>query len=175
MGRPKIKLNVGDKIESLTVLVPFSGYLINGKRRLTACQCDCGRLNSVITSHLTGPKPSKTCGKCDKIDDFDTSMGHRVYATYKANSLRRNIGLELSISEFLNLINKPCHYCGIPHSNNFKGFKHNGVDRIDNLLPYTLQNSVPCCKFCNMCKHNRSKDEFIEHCRRVASYSGKIP
>ena len=41
-------------------------------------------------------------------------------------------------------------------------YKGNGIDRIDNNLGYTVQNSISCCKKCNYAKHKMSYDEFIE-------------
>lgn len=33
-------------------------------------------------------------------------------------------------------------------------FVYNGLDRVNNDLPHTLENCVPCCKFCNFAKNN---------------------
>ena len=42
-----------------------------------------------------------------------------------------------------------------------------GIDRKDNTLGYTLENSVPCCPTCNFAKRGLSVIEFIEWARRV--------
>jgi hypothetical protein len=56
-------------------------------------------------------------------------------------------GLSLSLEEYTNLISFPCDYCGgvLPAW----GY---GLDRKDNALGYTLENSVPCCTRCNTMK-----------------------
>ena len=57
--------------------------------------------------------------------------------------------------DFANIIFKKCFYCGCEPSNSDKNFrtgeitKYNGVDRVDNLKGYVLNNCVPCCEKCN--------------------------
>ena len=41
--------------------------------------------------------------------------------------------------------------------------KCNGVDRVDNTKGYSVDNSVPCCKFCNTAKHTMSEGDFFTH------------
>jgi 5-methylcytosine-specific restriction endonuclease McrA len=37
---------------------------------------------------------------------------------------------------------------------------HNGIDRKNNSLEYTLENCVPCCRQCNFAKQGLSEIEF---------------
>lgn len=39
---------------------------------------------------------------------------------------------------------------------------HNGIDRIDSNDGYVQGNVVPCCKYCNMAKMDRTQDEFLK-------------
>lgn len=55
-----------------------------------------------------------------------------------------------------NIFSKPCHYCGRTDWTKL------GCDRIDNTLPHTPDNVVPCCHHCNCKKHTTSYDEFIK-------------
>jgi 5-methylcytosine-specific restriction endonuclease McrA len=46
-------------------------------------------------------------------------------------------------------------------------FIYSGLDRIDNNLPHTEENVVPCCKQCNKAKSYRSQEEFFEWVENV--------
>ena len=53
------------------------------------------------------------------------------------------------------IFTKPCHYCGK------EGWKVIGCDRIDNSLPHTEDNVVPCCEECNTKRGNKTYEEFL--------------
>ncbi len=61
-----------------------------------------------------------------------------------------------------NIFSQPCHYCGKTD------WKELGCDRIDNSLPHTPDNVVPCCHHCNIKKHTTSYDEFIKLIGKIA-------
>jgi hypothetical protein len=44
---------------------------------------------------------------------------------------------------------------------------YNGIDRIDNSKGHTIDNIVPCCKYCNFAKSNLNIKEFYEWIDRV--------
>lgn len=97
----------------------------------------------------------------------------------------------ISIEEYKSIISKPCSYCGTENSNitkepysytyklkNLDGgqidydyaFYHNGVDRIDSAIGYEPGNVVPCCKYCNMAKSDRSRNDFLEWAEKAYQY-----
>jgi hypothetical protein len=45
----------------------------------------------------------------------------------------------------------------------YKRYIYNGVDRVDSSKGYVKENVVPCCKWCNIAKGNKSAAEFKEH------------
>ena len=55
-----------------------------------------------------------------------------------------------------NIFNQPCHYCGKTDWTKI------GCDRIDNSLPHTSDNVVPCCCECNRKKARYSYDEYMK-------------
>ena len=103
----------------------------------------------------------------------------------------RNLGFGddvITIAEFANLIEQPCAYCGLTESDSTKEprsyrtskkgipsyhinldyvYRHNGIDRIDSNKGYTLENVLPCCKYCNAAKLNHSQAEFLEWAERA--------
>lgn len=91
----------------------------------------------------------------------------------------------ISFEDFLKLSQMPCYYCGAAPSNICNAakknkssdfvkengnFKYNGLDRLDNSKPHTLENCVPCCKWCNLSKNNRSVEEFLKWAKRLAKF-----
>ena len=60
-----------------------------------------------------------------------------------------------------NIFSQPCHYCGKT------GWKIMGCDRIDNTLPHTPDNVIPCCKDCNVKRGSKTYDEFMKMIGKV--------
>jgi len=88
------------------------------------------------------------------------------YSIYKTHAHERNLCFELSMDEYLNIISKNCNYCnGI----NEVGF--NGVDRKNNTIGYTIENSVSCCSICNFMKKTTHSDIFIKRAIHIARYT----
>ena len=99
--------------------------------------------------------------------------GHGAGALYRPYYLRaKERGLEWDIDHdmFLGIVLAPCLYCGELHSNYSKGFRSNGIDRIDNTKGYIRGNVAPCCKVCNSMKSKLSTDEFTNHIKRIVDY-----
>ena len=60
------------------------------------------------------------------------------------------------------IFSQPCHYCGKTDWHEL------GCDRIDNTLPHTPENVVPCCYDCNCKKHTTPYDEFMRMIGKIA-------
>lgn len=61
-----------------------------------------------------------------------------------------------------NIFTSKCHYCG--ESDWIKL----GCDRIDNSLPHTEDNVVPCCEECNKNRGTKSYEDFLAECEQKA-------
>lgn len=81
---------------------------------------------------------------------------------YKQAKKSANHEFTLEESVYLKLIEQNCFYCEGPLSST--GTR---LDRIDNTLPYTTDNVVPCCRMCNVAKNNHTQEAFVEMCSRV--------
>ncbi len=82
------------------------------------------------------------------------------YTKYKAAAKFRNYKWNLTKEQFISFWEKDCHYCG----DKVEGV---GIDRIDNLQGYNMDNCVPCCNQCNMMKKSYSMEEFITKCKQI--------
>ena len=146
------------------------------------CQCSCGNITSVTTSHLKSGH-TKSCGcfnveksteRCVARGNKEQSKYNALYSHYKRNAERRGIPFLLTQSEVISVIHKPCYYCGCVESDTFARkekdytIKHNGMDRVDPAKGYELTNIVPCCKTCNFAKHTMTQAEFYDWIKRVS-------
>lgn len=58
-----------------------------------------------------------------------------------------------------NIFPKPCHWCGEV------GWEIMGCDRINNELPHTPDNVIPCCDACNKKRGTKTYEEYLETLR----------
>ena len=79
-----------------------------------------------------------------------------LYTIYGKNAHRRDLPFELSEQRFLDLTKSNCYYCGSTPATVVKRGKdiyvYNGIDRKNNTIGYTINNSVSCCGRCNKMK-----------------------
>lgn len=152
------------------------------------CKCDCGK--EIITKKsLLRTGRSKSCGclatenarkalKGKRPKGIESAL-KRKFNAYKFNAQKRNLVFELTIEEFHNLIIQDCRYCGLKPNQQTCIYRsqdientliHNGIDRLNNDVGYTLANAVPCCKYCNQMKMDLSFDFFLNHIKQIINY-----
>jgi hypothetical protein len=76
---------------------------------------------------------------------------------------RRNIISELTQEKYTEIIKLRCYLCG-----DEPAYLH-GVDRVDNDLHYTEDNSKPCCKMCNYMKRDSDLESFLWQCKKIVA------
>lgn len=144
------------------------------------CKCECGNVCEKSTHQLTGKRGAKSCG-CLRKSMYKPKNPKEVavkclIAHYKQGAKDRNLKFELNNSDFENIIFDNCYYCNSEPQNKYIVYKYNdtyikynGIDRIDSSKGYTKDNIVPCCKICNIAKHNMSQNEFFLWIKQVAN------
>lgn len=174
----------GQRFGKLTVLKD------SGERRnrfvMWLCLCDCGRYTKVRTSGLiTGH--TKSCGCSHDFASRQCTKPHgrtkqkstyevgvkAAWKRFKYRAKRYNKKVNLRYSEFLDLIFQNCFYCGSSPNNRVrsaKGFRYQGIDRVDSSKGYSKNNVVPCCGLCNRAKHKLSLKRFLAWLDQVALY-----
>jgi hypothetical protein len=80
-----------------------------------------------------------------------------VKLVWKCNNKNREC--LLNETEYIAITQQNCYLCGR------KG--PNGIDRIDTLVGYTLDNSKPCCAICNRAKWNSLHTLFLTKCEAI--------
>ncbi len=143
----------------------------NRKDLYWECKCDCGE-TCYATSGCLKRGRTNYCKKCNDRKSRE-SVFNLLYSSYKRNALKRGYEFNLTASDVKRIINQNCHYCGFEPNQVFykKGMifslTYNGIDRKDNEIGYTVENSVPCCKFCNLAKSRFKVGEFQYWLNRI--------
>jgi len=158
------------------------------------CDCDCGRQGEAVTSHLTSGA-TISCGNngCEfhnpiRSEDPQESSLRYLYQNYKCNAKNRGYKFELSLEQFRKFTKQSCNYCGggpnTEYLHKWAGIKpdftknrpyvYNGVDRVENAVGYIEGNCVTCCKICNIMKQGLTKEEFLNHIRRISQHTERI-
>lgn len=169
--RPCIKRQVECKCICGNIRIVQLGNLYNGATK--SCGCKKGELNLLNRKRFTKFPPGAAASKC-------------LYGQYRRGAKSRGLDFQLTLDEFRQITQKECFYCGsIPNQRArylfSKGPKkgqlrvngeyvYNGIDRIQNSIGYTKENSRPCCFQCNLAKSTYSEQEFINWIKKVYNY-----
>ena len=164
------------------------------------CDCDCGNTNiEVVRSSLVAKDSHKqvSCGcwvkeghhSVSRYSDRKMAIAKILYTKLKIRNKKLGFDDEIiTFTDFADLIEQPCAYCGLTESDSSKEshsyrtkqketvsyhidmdyvYRHNGIDRIDSTKGSTPNNVLPCCKYCNVAKSNDSQADFLEWAERV--------
>ena len=179
-NRTKIEDYLGKKYGKLTVI--GLGKKDNSKnkyhRTYFEVKCDCGENRIVDMSKLKNGH-TKSCGctkdrsKMGNRKPKGVSARNRIINMYKGNAQTKNLEFNLGDDYLIEMFGNNCHYCGCKPSRETKykrvngQFIWNGIDRINNNLGYTEENTVPCCTKCNYKKYTDNQEDFLEWIKKV--------
>lgn len=178
MGRPIPNIE-GRKFNRLTALKLSERKYSNGAR-IWECICDCGNKIEVGYSDLVrGETKSCGCYRKEKTSLPKSEASFNIlYRNYKNGAKNRDLDFLLDKDAFRSLTEKECYYCGrTPNQIQARGkervngeYIYNGIDRVNNFIGYTIENTVPCCKVCNFAKRNMTEGEFLDWIKSVYEY-----
>lgn len=173
----KINL-IGKKFHKLTVISRNEDSDHYGSWK---CLCECGNMTNVSSDKLKRKtSPTKSCGclnkELSKLRGKNISKSIIKYDMIEASarSVWGKRYSEMPFEEFFKISQENCYYCQEPPSNKQNCasklssserkkdgyFIYNGLDRLDNSKDHSKENCVPCCKYCNFAKRERSVKEF---------------
>ena len=176
----RVKDERGKRYGELVVLHPVSRRGTNGQV-MWRCNCTCGRRTTVYGVHLRSGK-TRSCGHAQgrRYTDQTESTYNAIINQYKREAKSRKLAWSLNRAHCLTLFNAPCAYCGIASSNAWRlRFKnaplvyYNGIDRVDNLKGYVIDNVITACSTCNRAKRDMSVSAFLEWVRRVYRHAAE--
>lgn len=172
-GCLKYKCLIGNSYGRLNVLAETNRTRINSTgEKYWKCKCICGNLVEIATTDLTKKNGTRSCGCLRKNRDFNKIRLLRIFSKKKSEARRRGIEFNLNIDDIKNIIDHPCFYCSKYNFNKMKLYdrengeavyiEYMGIDRKNSSLPYTLENSVPCCFKCNTIKNRMTFKDYLE-------------
>lgn len=156
----------GARVGALNVL---SLSARTGAHALWRCRCDCGG-ERIVRSTALHRKRVVRCASCARKEGGAKSGAtrslpdaevRRVKDNYVQNAKRKGIAFVLSFEDIARTIRDVCFFCGAAPAG--------GIDRFDNAVGYTVENSVPCCSVCNYAKRTLPAEDFIAWAKRVAA------
>lgn len=178
---------IGKTYGDYTLLGRESYKTISGKTdwRLV---CLNNKTGKEVRLHPSGLK--KNIDNCKKMQEifnkgwFQYTYRKHLYRVYKKSAKIRNLTFDLSFELFNEIITNNCAYCGaaptIPTTQKYMKARQftsdpdvgfNGIDRVDSNKGYTQENCVPCCIKCNNMKWDYSKQDFLEHIRKIYNFN----
>lgn len=89
------------------------------------------------------------------------------YKTYQKGAKQRDYPFDLSFTEFLTFWQVPCSYCG-------DSIETIGLDCLDPLQGYKLENIKPACWLCNRIKSRLSIEELNQHLIKMLKHQQVI-
>lgn len=137
------------------------------------CECVCGAKVTIASTTLCSGR-AVSCGCKKRRLRVDTPQANILYRRCQYWAKRRGLEFRLSFQAFLAKAQQPCHYCGtlprqfaVPGRRDGRESGYSGIDRVDSTTGYTDENTVPCCKICNIAKRDLQVSEFREWVRRI--------
>ncbi len=142
------------------------------------CECSCGgkivRPGSQLRNGTT-----RSCGCLHrevirrKRTPKGWSGGKRLLRSYKRMAKKRGYSWELEESTFFDLTKGNCYWCDrlpsqISGDDPWSSYTYNGIDRKDNTIGYTKDNTVSCCGICNLSKTDKTEEEWLDMIKRIA-------
>lgn len=180
-------LKVGTRFGKVVVIDNTQIVVVGNKRktRLSACLvlCDCGKEKIIDNRNLRGGFIS-SCGPCGRMERLPDSDWRVIWYSVRGRARLKNIEMLLTPLHIETIGTIPCVYCSKSPENKFHRttwigkrrvksveptFLYSGIDRVDPSKGYIPGNVVPCCKFCNYAKMNRTLKEFLEQIARYGS------
>lgn len=164
-------------------------------RKVWLFQCECGnqteasasdvRLGRKLSCGCLQKEHRKNCGKrLGVINTKPDKEGplNKLFGNYKRAARRRKYVWKLTKEKFKSLLSTACFYCGNLPSTRFSNSEiwteentllYNGIDRKDNEIGYTNENSVSCCEMCNRMKMKIGLDNFLTQIKRIYEYQNR--
>jgi len=179
-----MKNEKGNKYGSLTVLKE-NGRTTSSQSLKWLCRCECGNTKTIIGQNLrNGSSKSCGCGMGRKGKFKNSAAYTHHYNILKTSCKKLKRELELNFKEWVKLVNKNCFYCGEKPNNKRYSYNRvknidtfalfNGVDRIDSSKGYLKNNVVSCCIKCNRMKSDFTKENFLNHIKKIYNHGEKI-
>ncbi len=158
----RIQFTQGQRFGNLTVVQVHPGG--PNRPRSVECMCDCGQTYFVASVRLNRGEVQR-CFQCApwRRTSEEIAFRRRLH-NYQSSAQRKNLCFNFTETQFRKFYDGACNYCGSSPAK--------GIDRRDNSIGYTQNNSVPCCSTCNYAKRDMSERDFLSWVSRIAIKQG---
>lgn len=159
-----------NRLTVINVLPPDNSANIRTKY---ICNCSCGKTDIIVEGSKLRNNHTKSCG-CLRLGvephnkkPYGQAAMNKLINSYYSNAKRKNIIITLTKEQIKKYLHGNCYYCGtepkkmFSHKKCFGGFLYNGIDRLNNNMGYTIENTVTCCSSCNYFKNRLDYNDFI--------------
>jgi hypothetical protein len=175
---------VGRRFGRLTVLAKVT-RLTAKNHTLWLCRCDCGREITSWAPQLRGSKNRRGQTQCKPCSSAEIGKRKRnpdtvlkyLLGRYRDRAEKKGLTFALTLEDVSEIVRQDCHYCGISpfaiFTKHTQRILYTGIDRVDNSHGYVRENVVPCCKFCNQAKMDRTQEEFSTWLMRTYEFHFK--
>ena len=121
-----------------------------------------------VKKHLQAIVSCSVLGKPDAAVPFNPPICS-ITIEQKVRDLKRrgrkdHYEVTLTDEQITKYFRSDCVYCSATPNH------LNGIDRVDNDKGYLSENTVPCCKICNIMKQALTKEIFLAHVQRMVSH-----
>jgi hypothetical protein len=108
--------------------------------------------------------------KMNEVNENKKNSKTQNYNVYKRSAEYKNLEFTITYDEYVDIVDKECHYCGIIQD---KGF--NGIDRKNQTKGYVADNCVSCCQMCNYMKGSTIDEVFLKRAEHILTFQNRIP
>lgn len=169
------------QVGQLTILDEFK----EGGCKKVLAKCSCGKIKTYRKSNVkVGGTISCGCYKRKLLQKPQGESGFsEAYKTYKSSAKKRNKEFALTKEQFRDIATRPCTYCGSCLENKMycyqsrseemkqrSEWRYTGIDRKDNELGYTVENSIPCCGICNRGKYMLTEEQWEKYIMNLVEF-----
>ena len=194
MGKYVKKDLLGQTFGRLKVIAPAPNIINAAKTKSRVawlCECSCeNKKQTIVKADKLLNGHTQSCGCLHHYHNPNEASAREAF---KATYCEENDTITFEF--FLEQSQKQCFYCGSAPNNCFNKYRgiitcskedykaakfiYNGLDRVDNKLPHTPENCIPCCAKCNTAKNDCSQKDFLDWAERayqifVVGKGGKI-
>jgi hypothetical protein len=174
----KRKNEIGNKFGKLLVIGKSERKTSSGSS-FWLCECECGQIKEIAGATLRNGQ-TKSCG-CNNGGESNPETGRKkLFNSLKNNAKSRNLIFELDYDTFVEITKQNCYLCGDEPNDKHYGYTRrrysknndnwvvcNSIDRLDNTIGYTKDNSKPCCFMCNRIKSDFSIEDLIVKLEKI--------
>lgn len=181
-GHTPRRSNLVGKTFGLLTVVGYIGRRMYSHQYINVwrCRCKCGNECDRVQRALLDPGTSSCgCGKNVGRPGHGNGSFNALLASYRRGAADRGLEFTLTDAQFRGLTKADCYYCGAVAAQKLTNgrcspYIYNGVDRSDNRIGYTVDNSRPCCGTCNFAKRTSSEADFLAWARLIIVRHGAL-